>query len=304
CSLIEQGINEEDFVGIMTDRSFLMLVGILGIIKAGCAYVPVNPKTPVSRLHYMLEECDTRSLVTTQPLFETVFGHKDSVLEPIFLDRPGVLQVRSSSFQSPAVESLAYVIFTSGSTGKPKGVPITYANISPFLHWWYRYLDLGTGERFIQNLSYYFDWSVGEIMLSLTTGSALYLTSDDTLIDPRSCIAFMEVNHITVLHITPSQFQYILDVGLPLTTLKYLLIGAEAVSKRILERSFEKVARNCRIFNAYGPTECTILSATLELNPRDVDSFEHLSSVPIGGPLGNTMLFVLDNYLKLCPLHV
>jgi len=203
-------------------------------------------------------------------------------------------------------DNCAYIIYTSGSTGNPKGVPVTHANLSPLLHWGYSRLGLNSQDRFIQNLAYYFDWSVWEIFMVLTTGGSLYVVPDELLLNPESCIDFMNRNKITVLHVTPAQYSYFVNVGRRLETLRYLFIGAEKLTLDLARRSFESVGGDCRVFNMYGPTECTIISTVLEIQRGDVDNnrFDHLSSIPIGQPVGNTSLMVLDRYLKLRPLGV
>ncbi|MDQ1352752.1 MAG: hypothetical protein QG657_3058, partial [Acidobacteriota bacterium] len=172
------------------------------------------------------------------------------------------------------------------------------------LHWGYRHLELGTKDRFLQNLSYYFDWSVWEIFIGLTTGASLYMVPKELLLNPEESVAFMTRNDITVLHVTPTQYQYYLKAPEKPWTLNYLFIGAEKLTKELVEKSFESVDKDCRVFNMYGPTECTIISAVLEIERSDVDKFENLSSVPIGRAVGNIDLLVLDRYLNLSPVNV
>ncbi|MCP5106597.1 MAG: AMP-binding protein, partial [bacterium] len=198
----------------------------------------------------------------------------------------------------------AYIIYTSGSTGRPRGVPVSHSNLSPLLHWGYRHLGIGPKDRFIQNLSYYFDWSVWEIFMAVTTGAGLYMVPGELLLNPGACISFMNRHRITVLHITPTQYRYFLDAAGKHFSLDYLFLGAEKLTRRLLERSFQSVRKDCRVFNMYGPTECTIISTVLEVRRADVKTFENLSGVPIGVPVGNTGLQVLDRHLKLCPLNV
>jgi amino acid adenylation domain-containing protein len=196
---------------------------------------------------------------------------------------------------------LAYVIFTSGSTGNPKGVPITHTNLSPLLHWGYRQLGLSPRDRVIQNLSYYFDWSVWEIFITITTGASLCIVSEEVLLNPRLCAAFIDKQNITALHVTPSQYQYLAQTGHPLETLKYLFIGAEKLTLDLVRRSLQLVKEGCRVFNMYGPTECTIITSVLEIDPGALDAYQHLVSIPIGPPAANVDYLVLDKYLKLCP---
>ncbi|UCH97545.1 MAG: AMP-binding protein, partial [Candidatus Aminicenantes bacterium] len=137
-----------------------------------------------------------------------------------------------------------------------------------------------------------------------TTGACLYPVSKEVLLNPEACINFIEKHAITVLHVTPTQYQYLVHVGYKLKDLKYLFIGAEKLTYDLVQRSLASVNENCRVFNMYGPTEATIISAVLEIYRSDYQKFAPLSSVPIGIPVANTTLLVLDKYLKLCPLNI
>ncbi|MDQ1355231.1 MAG: hypothetical protein QG657_5541, partial [Acidobacteriota bacterium] len=196
------------------------------------------------------------------------------------------------------------IIYTSGSTGMPKGVPITHANLSPLLHWGYKHLGIGSKDRVLQNLSYYFDWSVWEIFITLTGGAALYIPADELQLDPAVKADYIDTNKITVLHITPTQYSYLVNLGRKLETLKYLFIGAEKLTTELLKRSFESVGEDCRVFNMYGPTEATIISAVLEARRSEENEFDNLSTVPIGRPVGNGSLLVLNKSNNLCPLNI
>jgi len=211
---------------------------------------------------------------------------------------------RNPQPQPQPATSLAYVIFTSGSTGRPKGVPITHANLSALLHWGYKYLGISSGDRTLQNLAYYFDWSVLEIFITLTSGACLYVVPDEIVLNPGVCLNFMHENNITILNITPSQYSYLARLDRKAESLKYLFIGAEKLTLDLVRRVFELVNRDCRVFNLYGPTETTITSSAFEIHRSRLKIFESLSSIPIGQPVANTQLLVLDNYLKLCPVTV
>ncbi|MCP5103355.1 MAG: amino acid adenylation domain-containing protein, partial [bacterium] len=311
--LCSQGVKPNHLVGLMAHRSMEMIVGILGILKAGGAYVPLNSKAPAGRNRYILEECRVRILVATRFLVEEDKKMRSWKVEKVFLEMTdeGRGEVSSPPAEhhalcAPRPADLAYVIFTSGSTGRPKGVAISHANLSPLLHWGYRHLEFSSSDRFIQNLSYYFDWSVWEIVMALTTGARLYIVPDEMLLNPLRCIDFMNKHDITVLHITPTQYRFLADVPLPQASLKFLFLGAERLPLELVQRAFESVADRCRVFNMYGPTECTIISAVLEIGRNDYrdKTCGHLSSIPIGKPAGNTGLLILDNYLKLSPVNV
>ncbi|MCX6580369.1 MAG: amino acid adenylation domain-containing protein [Candidatus Aminicenantes bacterium] len=303
--LLKQGIVGNEMAAIMTERSLEMIIGILAILKAGGAYVPLDPKAPVSRGKYILDECAVSMALTlcaaddekNSSLFENskcIYINEESQYAGMSPAQPVC---------SAAAESLAYVIFTSGSTGKPKGVPITHANFSPLLHWGYRRLGISPKDRVIQNLSYYFDWSVWEIFITLTTGAGLHIVNEDVLLNPEACIAFMAKHQITALHVTPTQYRYLLNATWGPAALTYLFIGAEKLSCDLAKRSFASVGPGCRVFNMYGPTECTIIAAVLELErPADI-KYNNLSGIPIGQSAANTHFLILDKYLKLSPVN-
>ena len=318
--LTGKSIKPGSLAAILIERSVEMIVGILGILKAGCGYVPLNQKAPVSRMEYMLKECDAGILLTTRGLEQEGENKKPGNWngETIFLDElnktTGKTPQLTAAAVSPsapqelfekraAANCLAYVIFTSGSTGQPKGVPITHSNLSPLLHWGYDHLGLSTADRTLQNLAYNFDWSVWEIFITLTSGASLWAITDELLLNPETCTGFINTHGITVLHVTPTQFRYLTQVNSKIRTLTYLFIGAEKLPLDLVERSLEQVSPHCRIFNMYGPTEAAIISAVLEIDRFRYKDFENLSSVPIGRPAGNARLLVLDRYLKPSPIN-
>ncbi|HLP57759.1 MAG TPA: condensation domain-containing protein, partial [Candidatus Deferrimicrobium sp.] len=279
--LIDEGVRPGLIVGLMAERSPEMIAGILGTWKSGCAYAPLNPKAPAARNDYMLAECGAGFLLTNTEIrrLET-HAHAQSTIE------------------------LAYVIFTSGSTGNPKGVPITHANLSPLLHWGYGHLGIGVHERTIQNLSYYFDWSVWEIFITLTTGASLYIVPEDMLLDAEAGVDFINRHGVSVLHITPTQYRYLVKASKAPDSLKYLFIGAEKLTYDLAARSLASVSGACRVFNMYGPTEATIISAVLEINRESLESFVSLGSMPIGKAAGNSFHFILDKYNNICPVNI
>ncbi len=301
--LREQGVQTGTIVGIMADRSIEMIIGLLGILKAGAAYLPLNPKNPANRTHYMIKDSRTQIVLTQHRYLATL----SDICQTIAIE-PRDWAV-SGELPHTSPDSYAYLIYTSGSTGNPKGVPITHANFSPLVHWGYRNMRLSQTDRVLQNLSFFFDWSAWEIFLALTTGAELYITDEEVLLGGEALGKFIGENSITVLHITPSQFQVLVGVeadGKPvkLDSLTHLCLGAEKLTYDLVTRSIKMVSQNCRIYNMYGPTEATIIAAILEINRETVDKYKTLSSVPIGMPVGNTQLIVLDKYFNLCPPKV
>jgi amino acid adenylation domain-containing protein len=201
-------------------------------------------------------------------------------------------------------DNLAYVIYTSGSTGEPKGVTITHANICPLLHWGYQDLRLTPADRAVQYLSYCFDWSVWEMFIALTSGAGLLMVSGEMVLDPEATLDFMARNGVTVLHGTPTQFQYLIALGQRLETLTYACIGAETLPCDLLARCHDLLDANCRTFNMYGPTEAAIIATTLEIDRSGVSKYRDLSSVPIGRPVANARCHIVDRHNNLQPIGV
>ncbi|UCH93240.1 MAG: amino acid adenylation domain-containing protein, partial [Candidatus Aminicenantes bacterium] len=309
--LAKKGVKPDTIVGILMERSIEMIIGIIAILKAGGAYLPINPKNPAGRIKYLLEDSNVGVLVTTPKHQVKVKGGFIEIIDISNLASFSTSTLTSTCQVSPT--NLAYIIYTSGSTGNPKGVPITHSNLSPLLHWGYQHLGLNSHDRVVQNLSYFFDWSVWEIFITLTSGAGLFTAGDDMLLNPEIMIQFTRKNGITALHITPTQFQALInfnenepgqDETVKLATLKHLCIGAEKLTYELVKRSFAVVTERCRVYNMYGPTEATIISAVLEIDRSDYHRFCSLTSVPIGIPAGNAILLVMDKYLKLCPVNV
>ncbi|MCP5053198.1 MAG: amino acid adenylation domain-containing protein, partial [bacterium] len=307
--LIERGVTPGSIIGLLVNRSIEMITGMLGILKAGGAYLPLNPQYPAERIDYMLKDSNAKLLVTTQNLNQDVKKSKSLEFKKetavIFADtlenKSGSAAVRSLHSDS---SNPAYVIYTSGTTGRPKGVLITHANFSPFLHWGYKHMTLGTDDRALQYLAYYFDWSVWEIFITLTSGASLYTVPDALLISPADCIAFINKHRITVLHVTPTQYSYLMDLEPTPKTLKFLCIGAEAFNMDMVRRGFQSIAPGGRILNHYGPTEATIVSAIMDFKPDELHKHQHLANVPIGKPMANVTLRILDKYGNPCPINV
>ncbi|NIM14724.1 MAG: amino acid adenylation domain-containing protein, partial [Candidatus Aminicenantes bacterium] len=301
-ALKEKGVLPGDIIGIILERSIEMILGILGILKAGGAYLPIDPEAPGERIDYMVRDSNARILVSEVSKVSKVSEGTEIVSLSELSDEFPTHLTHPTHPTHPT--HLCYIIYTSGSTGRPKGVPITHANFSPLIHWGYDCLGIGVGDRVLQNLSYYFDWSVWEIFITLTTGACLYMVSREVIMDPELCIDFIRTHGLTVLHITPTHYSYLVNTGKSLETLRYLFIGAEKLTYDLVKRSIELVGPGCRVFNMYGPTEVTIISTALEIDRARVEDYKELGSVPIGRASGNLFLLVLDKYLELCPVRV
>ncbi|MCU0290092.1 MAG: amino acid adenylation domain-containing protein, partial [Acidobacteria bacterium] len=297
--LIEKGVLPDDIIAIMMERSIEMITGILGILKSGTAYLPIDPQSPPDRIQYILKDSAAAILVIDD----------DEKKKKINCQLTIVNYQLSMSFSPHSLSgiqysNLAYIIYTSGSTGKPKGVPITHANVTPLLLWGHHRLGIGTNDRTMQNLACHFDWSVWEIFITLITGAILNIVSNELLLSGSEGASYFKRHNITILHATPTQYQLIISSGNKFETLKYLFLGAEKLSLELLKHSLVSVQQDCRVFNMYGPTEAAIISAVLEMKSNHVAEFTNLSSVPIGQPVANGRLLILDNDWHICPMNI
>ncbi|MDQ1352313.1 MAG: hypothetical protein QG657_2619 [Acidobacteriota bacterium] len=302
--LWEKGALPGDIAAIMIERSNEMIIGLLGILKSGCAYLPINTGFPQERVQYMLEDSNAKILLGMEECKKKIMINCQLLIVNCKLASSPQVPSHHSSFINHHSNHLAYIIYTSGSTGNPKGVPITHANLSPLLHWGYHHLGINEKDRTIQNLSYYFDWSVWEIFITLTTGASLFMITEELLLNPEKSVAFIRQHAITVLHVTPTQYRYYLAAGQKLETLRYLFIGAESLGLDLVKRSFQSVNDECRVFNMYGPTEATIIASVLEIERSKLEEYRGLSSIPIGSPVGNSIFLILDKNYKVCPINV
>ncbi len=310
--LQNRGVRPGMIAALMLERSLEMITGILGVLKSGAAYLPIDPEAPPARKTYMLTDSGARFLVTRHSSFDKVESIENRHSDVVFIDEcrsdspysTGVETIDESPRRRGSAQDPAYIIFTSGSTGKPKGVIVTHANICPLMYWGNTILAGGPAEHTLQNLSYYFDWSVWEIFITLTTGAALYIVPGEMLLNPQVCIDIIKTYEITILHVTPSQYQYIAAETKKLPSLEYLFIGAEKLTYELLERAFASVDERCRVFNMYGPTEATIISAALEIDRQSYKEFKKLSGIPIGRPTANLRLSIVDKNMRLRPVNM
>ncbi len=258
-----RGAGPGSVVGLLVERSIHMIIGTIAILKTGAAYLPINPKNPPARTEYMLQDSEACLLVTHRDL-DHFFEAPCPVVR---LEKGDIYDTYAAADEdSPDdASALAYIIYTSGSTGNPKGVPITHSNFSPLVHWGYQHLGLAPGDRALQNLSNYFDWSVWEIFIVLTSGARLYMMEESLVLNPRAMVERIRRQEISVLHITPTQYSYLVNVGHEMKSLKHLCIGAEKLTLDLVERTLPYISQECRIYNMYGPTEATIISAVLEV---------------------------------------
>ena len=264
--LVSQGVCPGDFVAIKMGRIKEFHVAVLGIHKAGAAYVPIDPDYPEERIEYMLNDCDAKVILTEQ----TVTGHE-----------------YEGDFTSLATPNgRAYMIYTSGSTGKPKGVVIQHKALRAFAEWMKKELHLNTESRNAQHSSFSFDASIVDLLCPLAAGGACYIIPEEIRRDTGAIYEYLRNYHITGLTLT-TQFGMTLLSMYRDFSLEYLLMGGEKL--------LQIPKTNIKIINGYGPTEFTICSSFHVVN-QDKET-----EIPIGRAVPNSYSFICDVHGHLLP---
>jgi amino acid adenylation domain-containing protein len=294
--LRKAGAGPERIVAVCVRRSIDMVVAQLGILKAGAAYLPLDPSYPPERLAYMLQDSGASLIVSRHDSLEAL-GELGADQKTVLLDaQREQLDGESSQRPEPLArgENIAYVIYTSGSTGKPKGVLVEHRNFANFLAGMDQRLTLSPPGVWLCATSIGFDISLLEIFGSLARGFSVVLHSDES--GPEYAIAALIKQHaVTHFQCTPSQATVLLGDALgraALWGLKELLLGGEALPKDLAHRLTS--LSSVRLLNMYGPTETTIWSTSHEVRPEG-------GAIPIGKPIANTRVYVLDVYGEPVP---
>ncbi|WP_020589049.1 non-ribosomal peptide synthetase [Desulfobacter curvatus] len=281
----------ETIVGVFVDKSIEMVVGILSILKAGGAYVPLDPDYPQERIKFMIEDSGTSIILTLNKFASRLAGNKTASI--IALDNfPYDDQAVEKSKVTVNASSLAYVIYTSGTTGQPKGVMCTHGGLVNLVAAQNKIFDITHDSRVLQFASLNFDASVSEIFTALSAGATLVLAEKDKLMPGPPLLSTLKNRKITHVTLPPSALAVMDPVPLPdLTT---LITAGEPCPSRLLK----KWGNGRRFINAYGPTETTVCASAWVCKDEDTDQ------LPIGQPIDNTSLYVLDKNLAPVPLGV
>ncbi len=294
--LIALGVRSDypdNLVGLCLDRSVTTVVCALAILKAGAAYLPLDPGYPSERLAFMLSDAQPRVLITRQEVAEQLTA---GPWEVIAIDRDDA-KIACQSTDSPVSditsEHLAYVIYTSGSTGQPKGIEITHASLMNLVSWHQSAFEVTTGDRASLLAGVGFDAAVWETWPYLTAGASLHLPNECTRLSPELLRDWLVAEGITVSFLPTALAERVMTLEWPLNTaLRILLTGAETL------RRFPAKNLPFKLVNNYGPTECTVVATSGFVSP-DLSS----NTLPtIGRPIANTEIYVLDENLQRVPI--
>jgi len=298
--LCRQGVGPEVVVGICMQRSLEMVVAILAVLKAGAAYLPLEPDYPRHRLDYMLKDV-AAPVVLTQERFTERFAPDG--LRVMALDTQWELAAADSA-QDPgpraSADNLAYVIYTSGSTGQPKGVMVSHRAAGNLMRWMQQEFGLSAADSLLQKTAYSFDAAVWEFFWPLSNGGRLVLARPAGQQDAQYLIEEIKRQQITVLQVVPSLLQVLVSEPdlRACASLRRVFCGGEMLAVDLVERYRQQL--RAELYNVYGPTE-----AAMHVTVYDSRKLEpHKRSVPIGRPVGNTEIYVLDQGGELVAVGV
>ncbi|PSF37372.1 non-ribosomal peptide synthetase [Aphanothece hegewaldii CCALA 016] len=289
------GVKSDELIGICLKRSLEMIVALLGVLKAGCGYVPLDPNYPKERLDYIIQETQIKVLLTQQDLIQNTYQ-----IPVIFLDQDWKHLSSYSDINldlSLHSNNLAYIIYTSGSTGKPKGVMIEHRSLVSFTQWAIKHYQLTSNDKILQFATISFDTAAEEIYPCLCSGGTLVLRTDEMLSDLAKFIQKCQDLKLTVLDLPTAYWHQLsgesekLKLKLP-SSVRLIIIGGEKVIQ-----SANNLKNSAQLINTYGPTETTIVATTYTIE-------NNLSEIPIGRAIDNVQTYIVDRNLQLVPIGV
>ncbi|WP_162034309.1 AMP-binding protein, partial [Chryseobacterium potabilaquae] len=276
----------DQFVSLMLPRCKEFLISILAVFKAGGAYVPLDSDYPTDRLQYMLNDSQSKILITTRSLFTEKQKNGNFAVENIiFVDEIDLTQYADPINRSKA-DNLAYMIYTSGSTGKPKGVMIEHKSLRSFVEWRASCLEVNSNDRCLGHSSFSFDISFDDWAVPLSVGAEVHILSSPLRQDMEGMYQYFNQHQITGLTLsTQLGMEMLNQYDLPL---RYLMMGGEKLKTT--------KPSSVKIINGYGPTEFTVYSSFHILDPK-----REYQNIPIGRPVPNSISVIVDAHGNLIP---
>jgi fengycin family lipopeptide synthetase D len=296
--LKDRGVGHGTIVGLMVEKSLEMMVGIWGILKAGAAYLPIDLAYPHGRIQYMLKESNTRILLTYARDTLPVEVGANPELELEFIDILSPAIYRGDSFKGEEINRLedpAYIIYTSGSTGKPKGVVVEHRNVVAYLNAFYREFEITGADTALQQTSYSFDAFLEEVYPVLFRGGKVVICPKYVILDSDALPRFILKHCITFISVSPlllNEIDKLSDTG----SIRIFISGGDVLKKEYTANLLKK--ENVVVYNTYGPTETAVCTTYYRCSPGDGEN------PPIGKPISNYKVYILDQIGSLLPIGV
>ena len=275
--VLSKGLKQEDVVSVLIPRCEWMAIVSLGVLKAGCAYQPLDPSYPKERLNFMMQDANAKLLIADEQLRPIVDEYQGEVL--LTKDIPLLPLSQITNTQHPSPNTLFILLYTSGSTGVPKGCQLTHANLVAFCNWYQRFYDLKPEHKVAAYASYGFDACMMDMYPTLTSGASVHIIPEEIRLDLIALNDYFEQNGITHSFMT-TQVGYQFATSIENHSLKYLSTGGEKLASLTPPSGY-------KFFNAYGPTECTIFITVYGVEQK-------MKEIPIGKSLSNVRLYVVD----------
>ncbi len=280
----------------------MQIVSMLGIMKLGAVYVPIDPKFPQERIDYILEDCHSKVIVTDYSLEEKISVNIEKFLidkDENTLNREQDMGIESTyTSQYFNSDDLIYVIYTSGSTGKPKGTLIKHKNVVRVVKNT-NYIDINENDRIMQISNYVFDCSVFDIYGALLNGANLVIIPRETSLDIPLLAEFIEKKEISVFCISTALFHMLVDGKVEfLKNVRKIIVAGEQISLTHAQQTVNQIGKG-KLINAYGPSESAVFATYYP-----IDDIEDVSIIPIGIPISNTTVYVVDEKKQLVPMNV
>ena len=284
AKILEAGLGEEDVVSVLIGRNAWMTKASLAVMKAGCAYQPLDPSYPAERLNFMIQNAHAKLLIAEKELLPLVGDYKGPVLTTDELEN---LPAVPCPAEGPKSENLYILLYTSGSTGVPKGVMLEHRNLSNFCAWYCDYFSLKAGDRVAAFASYGFDANMMDQYPALSSGACVCIIPESVRHDLVALDRFITENGVTHSFMT-TQVGVMYARNFPDNpSLRYLSVGGEKL--------VSMPPPSYAFYNGYGPTECTIFSTIFHVRKRE-------DNIPIGHPLSNVQLYVVDHQMRRLPV--
>ena len=289
AAIVQSKIKEgkENVVSVLIGRSEWMVLASLGVLKTGCAYQPLDPSYPAERLNFMMQDADAKLLIAEEALLEKVSDYKGPVLLTKELEAAANGKTAAPKQAEIKPEDLFIMLYTSGSTGKPKGCQLEHRNLVAFCNWYRRYYDLKAGDKVAAYASYGFDACMMDMYPALTTGAAVVIVGDDIRLNLPDLNKYFDKEGVTHSFMT-TQVGCQFAINCDNHSLRHLSVGGEKILPLNPPTAYQ-------LHNGYGPTECTIFTTTYALK-------EFEQNAPIGKPVDNLQLFIVDKDFNRLPL--